>query len=73
MDFGKRAVALERCIEHVEGAITPAAFRGGAKQGIASLAGDAPYFAGEFLARKSVDGVEQFEIAGRPLRAVHQV
>lgn len=63
VDFGDRAILLERRVEDVEGAVAPSAPRWAAESWIPAGADDAPNLDVERLASEPVEGVEQSEIA----------
>ena len=71
MDFGQRAVPLERGVQNVECSVAPAAKRRAAGQRIATFPDNAPYRRIDCLAAERVDGVQQLQVAGFARRLEH--
>lgn len=71
MDFGQRAVALERRVENVKRPVAPAAKRGAAGQWVATLPDNAPYCRIDCVAAERVDRVQQLQVAGLARRLGH--
>jgi hypothetical protein len=71
--LGYRPVSIKRRIKDVELSVAPPALGRAAECWIAAVSDDPPYPPLERFARKSINRVDEFEVAGLPYFGGHQV